>query len=115
MWNTFESVSGKDLDWFWSAWYQTTWTMDQAVTSVTSSGSNTTITIEDRGRVPMPVHLVITRANGQSERKVVNADVWLAGATTTTVNVTGTDMTKVEIDPERNFPDLDRRNNMWTR
>ena len=115
MWNTFESVSGQDLDWFWSAWYQTTWTLDQAISSVTASGGNTTITIEDKGRVPMPVLLTITRAGGQTERKVVPASVWLSGATTTTVNVTGTNVTRVEIDPERNFPDIERRNNVWTK
>ncbi len=115
MWNTFESVSGQDLDWFWSAWYQTTWTLDQAVTSVTTAGGHTTITIEDKGRVPMPVTLVITRANGQTERRAIPVDVWLPGATSTTTSVAATDVTRVEIDPERNFPDLNRRNNTWTR
>jgi hypothetical protein len=115
LWHTFESVSGRDLDWFWSSWYQTTWTLDQAVAAVASTGGSTVITIEDRGRVPMPVHLVITRASGQTERRTIPAEVWLAGATRTTVNVTGTDITKVEIDPERNFPDVNRRDNTWTR
>jgi aminopeptidase N len=115
MWNTFENVSGQDLDWFWSAWYQTTWTLDQAVTSVTTAGGNTTITIEDKGRVPMPVALAITRANGQTERRVIPVDVWLTGATSTTTSVSAADVTRVEIDPERNFPDLNRRNNTWTR
>ncbi|MGH7471582.1 MAG: M1 family metallopeptidase [Longimicrobiales bacterium] len=115
MWHTFESVSGTNLDWFWSSWYETTWTLDQAVTNVATSGGNTTITIEDRGRVPMPVHLVITRGSGQSERRVVPVDVWLAGASSTTVSVAGADVTRVEIDAERNFPDVNRRNNTWTR
>jgi aminopeptidase N len=115
MWNSFESVSGRDLDWFWSPWYQTTWTLDQSVRSVSASGGNTTITIEDLGRVPMPVELVITRAGGQTERKVIPVDVWLTGTTSTTVNVTGTDVTRVDIDPERSFPDVNRRNNTWTR
>jgi hypothetical protein len=63
----------------------------------------------------MPVNLVITHANGQTDRKVIPADVWLQGTTSTTTSVSGTDVTRVEIDPERNFPDVDRRNNTWTR
>jgi peptidase M1-like protein len=115
LWNTFESVSGKDLDWFWAPWYQTTWTLDQGIGSVRTANGNTTITIEDKGRAPLPVNLVITRAGGRTERRVVPVDVWLAGATSTTVTVTGSDVTKVEIDPERAFPDANRRNNTWTR
>ena len=110
LWNTFESVSGRDLDWFWSSWYQTTWTLDHAIASV----SGATITVEDRGRVPMPVHLVITLENGQTERKTVPVEVWLNGATRTTVTASG-NVRRVEIDPERVFPDSNRDNNSWAR
>jgi len=115
MWNTFENVSGQDLDWFWSAWYQTTWTLDQGIASVTVADNTTTISIEDKGRVPMPVNLVITRANGQSEHKTIPVNAWLRGETRTTTTVTGADVVRVQIDPELNFPDIDRRNNTWTR
>jgi hypothetical protein len=114
MWNTFEQVSGKDLDWFWYPWYHTTWTLDQAVATVRSTASGSTITIEDRGKVPMPVHLVITLASGQVERRTIPVDVWLKGATSTTVDVTGA-VSKVQIDPDRLFPDVNRSNNVWTR
>jgi hypothetical protein len=46
---------------------------------------------------------------------VVPVCVWLSGETTTTVDVTGTNVTRVEIDAERNFPDIERRNNVWTK
>jgi aminopeptidase N len=115
LWNTFESVSGKDLDWFWYPWYFTTWTVDQGVTSVGTSGGVTTITISDNGRVPMPVNLAITHEGGQVERRIVPVDVWLTGATSTSVTVGGGPVTRVEIDPERVFPDVNRRNNVWTR
>jgi aminopeptidase N len=114
LWNTFESVSGRDLDWFWYPWYETVWVLDQAIASVRTGSSGTTITIEDRGRVPMPVRLVITRDGGQVEERVIPVDVWLSGARTTSLNVAGT-VTKVEIDPTRVFPDRNRTNNVWTR
>lgn len=114
LWNTFESVSSQDLDWFWYSWYHTTWALDQAVAGVQSTGSGATITIEDRGRVPMPVRLAITRTGGQVERRTIPVEVWLSGARSTTLSVSG-NVVRVEIDPERQFPDLDRANNVWTR
>src|SRR3954449_3868168 len=34
--NSFNSLSGKDLSWFWRTWWYETWTLDQAVGAVTS-------------------------------------------------------------------------------
>jgi hypothetical protein len=110
-----EAVSGQDLDWFWRSWYHETWTLDQAVASVTTATGNTTIVIEDRGRVPMPVLLTITHGDGRTEQRTVPVDHWLAGNTSVTVTLDSGDVTRVEIDPERAFPDVDRSNNTWSR
>ncbi|MEX2603122.1 MAG: M1 family metallopeptidase, partial [Gracilimonas sp.] len=47
MFNTFEDVSGMDLDWFWRSWYFETWVLDQAVASVSQKEGKATIVIED--------------------------------------------------------------------
>ena len=112
MFATFDDVAGRELDWFWRSWYYETWTLDQAVRSVAPAEQGTRIVIEDRGLVPMPVRLAITRADGSVERREIPVDVWLGGAATTTVTVSG-DVTQVEIDPERLFPDVDPGNNVW--
>jgi hypothetical protein len=115
MWNTFEDVSGRDLDWFWRSWYHETWTLDQAVTNVTTADGQTTIVIDDFGRVPMPVHLTITYADGRTERRDIPVDHWLTGVTRATLTVPGTNVTQVEIDAARRFPDVNRVNNVWPR
>ena len=116
MFNTFSSVSGRDLDWFWRVWYYETWTLDQAITSVTETDDGTQIIVADLGLAPMPVHLSITREDGQVIRRDVPVDAWLAGATRVTVTVpAGPSVTRVEIDAERAFPDANRDNNVWTR
>lgn len=116
MWNTFENVSGKDLDWFWQQWYNTTWALDQSVAGVTNTAGGALIRIDDRGFIAMPVTLTITRANGETLTRVIAVDTWLTGATSTTLTVPGsTKVVKVEIDAARAFPDVNRANNVWPR
>lgn len=116
MWNTFENVSGRDLDWFWSSWYQTTWELDQAVRTVTQSGDSVTITVVDLGRVPMPVRLAITTQDGRTVRHDIPVDVWLRGQRQATATVdAGGVVTRVVIDPENVFPDVNPQNNVWQR
>jgi Peptidase family M1 domain len=113
--DTFNSVSGQNLDWFWRTWYYETWTLDQAVASVTTGATGTKIVIEDRGWAPMPVRLTITRADGSVEQREIPVDVWLHGDTRTELTVEGASpVTMVEIDAERKFPDANRANNRWT-
>lgn len=115
--NAFNAAAGRDLGWFWSTWYANAWTLDQAIASVTDGPNGTTIVVQDRGNAPMPARLVITRQNGQTERREVPVETWLAGARQATVTLPagGSPVVRVEIDPEQYFPDVDRGNNVWTR
>ena len=115
LFNTFESVAGRDLDWFWTPWFFETWTMDQAIGGVETQGDSVAITIEDRGLAPMPVRLGITRRGGAVDTLTIPAEVWLRGAKRHTVRVpAGGGVTQVVIDPDEVFPDLDRANGSWS-
>jgi hypothetical protein len=112
--NTFERVSGRDLNWFWYTWYYTTWTLDQAISSVRVDGRNTVIEIEDRGMAPMPTPVQITLENGERLFREIPVENWLAGARTGSITVsTRSPVVRVEIDPMQHFPDVDRDNNVW--
>ncbi len=118
LFHTFDEMTGRDLGWFWRTWFYETWTLDQAIAGVQASGDSATITIEDRGLAPMPVRLAITRQGGAArvERLEIPVDAWLRGERRTTVRVPASPrITKVEIDPEGAFPDIDRTNNRWGR
>jgi len=111
--NTVERVSKRNLDWFWRAWYYETWTLDQAIASVTSEADTTTIEIVDLGWVPMPTRVTVTTATGETSTQEIPVEAWLDGSTTAKVQVTGSEVVKVEIDAASAFPDIDRSNNVW--
>ena len=120
---TFEDVSGRDLDWFWSPWYFDTAWLDQAVAGVeiveggaAAPAERVRVTVEDLGTAPMPVELVVTLANGDVVRTTLPVQPWLAGRRTQTVDIdAAARVLRIEIDPERWFPDVDRANNAWVR
>jgi hypothetical protein len=109
---TFEDVSGRDLDWFWRSWYYETWLLDQAISDVRVEGDRSTIVIEDRGRVPMPVPLTIRCRNGETIERTLAVDPWLAGLRHMSTEVECA-VDGVTIDAPRDYPDVDRSNNTW--
>jgi hypothetical protein len=112
--NTFNDVSGRNLDWFWRAFYYDTWTLDQAVAAVKAGPDGTTITVADLGLAPMPARLTITLADGRTLKGEIPVERWLEGARQADyVAKTSSPVVKVEIDAERVFPDVDRANNVW--
>jgi peptidase M1-like protein len=113
--NTFERVAGRDLDWFWYPWFFTNATLDLGLGTVTPGAGNVTVTVRDVGQVPAPAFLVITTDQGVV-RQTIPVERFLnppnQRAVTVTIPVQG-HVTRVEIDPEQQFPDVNRRNNVW--
>ena len=116
LFNTFEDVSGQDLSWFWRTWFYETWRLDQAIDTVVTGGDSVEVVVSNRGRAPMPVHLVVTRTGGEADTVTVPARVWLDGTKRTSVRLAREPgIRTIEIDPGRDFPDLDRGNQSWPR
>jgi hypothetical protein len=112
--NTFDNVTGRDLAWFWVSWFYQAWPLDQAISSVVQDGDTMVITVEDRGLVPMPVNLSVTRANGSVLRISIPAEEWLPGRRSIVGRVPATpEVVKVQIDAENAFPDVNRNNQAW--
>ena len=114
-WDTMNQVSGRNLDWFWRSWYYETWKLDQAIAEVERANQDTLIiTVENKGKAPMPVLLVARGASGDTTSLTVPVDAWLQGEKKVTVRMAvPDDFTRVEIDPAQRFPDADRSNQSW--
>ncbi len=112
---TFERVSGKDLGWFWQSWYHETWVLNQAIASVEEVADGTRIVIRDKGEVPMPVYLTVTRKDEAASEHEIPVDTWLGGVREAELIVPYRDVIQVEIDPGQKLPDINRNNMIWVR
>jgi hypothetical protein len=113
--NYFNASSGQDLDWFWQTWYYETWVLDQSIARVSTNDHGTEIVVRDLGDAPMPTPLTITLADGSTLEREIPVTTWLAGTRTASVTVpTGREVVQVEIDSGMEFPDVVRKNNLWS-
>ena len=109
----FESETGVDLDWFWRSWFYDTVTLDQAIGAVDDEDGTLRVTITNLGGAVMPVEMEIRMEDGRSKRVTWPVEVW-AGTRTVTRRVdVSRRAVRIVLDPERFYPDLDRRNNVW--
>jgi hypothetical protein len=111
--NIIEAHYGKDLDWFWTPFIYETWQLDQALTRVDETPTEITIAIEDKGLIPLPVFLRLTDSLKQHRFVRLPVDGWLSGKRQIEVTLPGSGYQRVDIDPERYFPDIDTTNNSW--
>jgi hypothetical protein len=115
-WNTMSDVAGTDLDWFWRSWYYETWKLDQAIDDAVQVGDSLDVMVENKGKALMPVRLVARNAKGEVTEAVIPVDAWFTGAKKVTVRMAiPAGFTRVEIDPDERFPDVDRTNQVWPR
>jgi len=113
LFNMFNSVYGKKLDWLWTSMLYNTWTLDQAIDHVEQKSNKTIVAIHDLGLTPMPVFVEATYKDGKKVMKKLSVNQWLRGSRNTTVTFPKGRVQKIIIDPDYYFPDVDRTNNVW--
>lgn len=65
---TAEKVSGLQLDWYLMDWTQTTNTIDYAIQEVVAADlENTTVVLERKGLMPMPLDILVMYQDGSQE------------------------------------------------
>jgi hypothetical protein len=112
------SAAGEDLNWFWKEWFFTTWTLDQALSNVryvdNDPSKGALITIENKGKMIMPVILKIIQHNGQTGNIQLPVEIWQRGGVWTVKYASSEKIDKVILDPDNVLPDVDRKNNEWS-
>ncbi|MES2305509.1 MAG: M1 family metallopeptidase [Gemmatimonadota bacterium] len=118
---TMMDVSGRRLDWFFRQWFIENARFDQSVDLVSSRavGDSTQITVvygnKQRGVLPIIARFSYTDGTTQDFR--YPAEVWSTNSVKylRRYTVTGKQLMKVELDPEKRLLDIDRSNNVWTK
>jgi hypothetical protein len=109
---TFNDVSGQNLDWFWHNWFFTFNYLDLAIDKV----ENNSVAIHNVGGFAIPFDLVLTYADGATQRLHETPAVWKADPSRTTITLPskpGKDLRSLKID-NGIFVDADASNNTWT-
>ncbi|MFI5207119.1 MAG: M1 family metallopeptidase [Gemmatimonadales bacterium] len=116
---TMEDNLGEDLSYFWRGWFFRTDRVDQAIDSVTSRDTlgvtTTKVFLASPGSLPMPVDLRVTYQDGTRENIRLPIEIWFHGMRYIWVHRFPKAVARFEIDPDMNFPDVDRANNAWPR
>ncbi len=77
--NTFNNVSGQNLNWFWKAWYFEQGIPDLSITSASYKDGECSVTIKNTGGLPLPILLQFTLQDGSKVEYDVPADTWKDG------------------------------------
>ncbi|MGH6693033.1 MAG: hypothetical protein ACREF4_20385 [Gammaproteobacteria bacterium] len=116
---TMNDALGDDLSWFWRTWFFISDQLDLAVDSVTQRDSaDVTVSrvhLSHRAAMVAPVDLLIVGADSSRRHVKLPVQIWYRGTPYAYRLVTpGTARpVRLEIDPRRAYPDVDRSNNTW--
>jgi aminopeptidase N len=116
---TMEDAGGRRLDWFWREWFKENPHFDQAIDSVASSrsGDVQTVTVQyaNRARGVLPIHARFTFSDGSVENYDYPAEVWSRNTVRyqRSYSFKGKTVSRIELDPDKRLPDVDRGNNVW--
>ncbi|MFD2969066.1 M1 family metallopeptidase [Sphingobacterium bambusae] len=114
---TIENETGENLAWFWRGWFKYNWTLDQAISSVDyeklDPKNGAIITIENLQKLAMPVVIEATTESGQKIRKKLPVEIWQRNTSWRFKLKSTEKLTKVVIDPDNVYPDVNPENNVW--
>jgi len=116
---TMENASGESLQWFWRGWFLNNWRLDVAVSDVkyvdNDASKGAMITIDNLGKMAMPVTLEIKTKSGKVDRLKLPVEVWERNATWTFKYPSTEEIESVTYDPDKVLPDYNPDNNVWTK
>ncbi|CAN5840373.1 M1 family metallopeptidase [soil metagenome] len=112
--NTFNNITGQDLNWFWSSWYFSSNYIDFAIESVNKGKNSSDITIQNIGGYPAPFDMMVTYDDNTTENLHQTPALWKADLKKATISLaTKKKIKSVEINGGI-FMDADESNNVFT-
>jgi hypothetical protein len=112
---TWNDVSGQNLDWFWRPWFFDWGFPDLGIQGVIKdeAANGDVIMVERKGNIPVPIHLVVEYTDGSKETFHETAAVWRDGKQNLRMSCTEGKKVKSAELGATTIPDADRKDNVW--
>jgi aminopeptidase N len=112
--NSMNSGSGKNLNWFFNNWFFTNYYDDLAIKNVTKTAGGYKINIQNIGGFVIPFNVKLIYADGTTESFHQTPAVWEKDQKQITVNIKTVKSVKTAELDNGIFMDADESNNKWT-
>lgn len=108
--NSMNTGSGQDLNWFWKRWFYAEGVTDLAINDVIKTANGYRIIIENKSTKPLPVHLTLSYKDGILTQQKHSIGVWKEDDREVSIYVeTDKPLAKVELGsdyvPDKNMKD----------
>jgi hypothetical protein len=111
--NSINTGSGENLNWFWKSWFFDRGIPDLAITKVTQKNSIYTVIITNMGSKPIPIDLTLYYKDGTTQLVHQNINAWRNANKTFTINhLSHKPITKMVLGTTYD-PDINKENNVW--
>jgi aminopeptidase N len=111
--NSFNDLTGRNLNWFFNAWYFSNTYIDIAVRGVTRGTNGYRVALENIGGMPAPVNIVVTYSDGTSQSFHQTPAIWQANLQKTTVTIPARKMVSSVALDHGVWMDADTANDSW--
>jgi aminopeptidase N len=113
--NTFNNISGENLDWFWNPWFFDHSYPDLSLKEVKTEKGKLKIVVENKGGLPLPITLEVRLVDGEVIEQHETAEQWKgAGGLLLFQSSVKSDVQSVTLG-DLNTPDVNRENNEWVK
>jgi len=113
--NTFNNVTGQNLNWFWNGWFFSNGYIDLAIAGADKTGDGYTVRVNNVGGMPAPFDVAATYSDGTTQTVHQTAAVWSANPKSAAVPIaTNKALQSLKLETGI-WVDADSTTNTWTR
>ncbi len=84
---SFNNISGKNLNWFWNAWFFSNNYIDLSLDTLQIVNNSTQVIISNIGGFPVPVNLLLTYKDGSTETIHKTPEIWASSQKQATITI----------------------------
>jgi hypothetical protein len=110
---TFNNVSGKNLNWFWTNWFFTNNHIDLAIQKLDKTSTGYDLIIKNIGGMAAPVDVRVSYAGGTSDTLHQTPAIWMSDQKKAAISISTTNKIQSITLDGGIFMDADLTNNTW--